>query len=591
MRADDHTMSLLTAVFDSVTDGIIVVDRKGLIARANNAAERILRYPAGALTGVTIGEVVPEESRARHAALVAGFSAVGPHIMGAHRQLSGLRHDGSRVPLEVTLTDLGATGAGAVCAVIRDVTERLAFEQQLVHQSLHDPLTGLGNRVVLNDHLERSLNRMSRTTRALGVLFADVDHFKSINDAYGHSAGDSILIELARRMSCVLRAGDTLVRLGGDEFAVICEDLDGDGREGLLDVAERLRQSVAAIWMHEGRELHPTISVGACSTVTPLPREHLLSNADLALYEAKRRGRDRVSLFEPTMRAKHTREQHLREELHRAVREGELTAYYQPLVHLSTRRVLGFEALVRWEHPTRGLLQPGAFLHLAEQEAGIIRALDTRVLLEACGMAARLSERDNRPYQAWVNMSGGTVSAPQLPREVGAALEGSGLPPGQLTLEISEGAALTDFIDVAESLRRLREAGVSIAVDDFGTGYSALAHLTRLPVSAVKLDRSFLDNPDDLAIIASIVGITHALRLLSVAEGIETVQQLDLLMAAGCQVGQGYHLARPMSAEALSAWLLDPGSLAHIGLSDRAGTKRRSRTTQAADEPEPGSPG
>ena len=557
---EEQATSLFTAVFDSVTDGILVVDRQGLIARANSAAERILRYPEGGLAGVLIGTLVPEESRARHSALVAEFSAIGPHVMGAHRQLSGVRYDGSRVPLEVTLTELGGTRAGQVCAVIRDVTERIAFERQLVHQSLHDPLTGLGNRTVLEDRLEHALNRLRRPRGSLGVLLTDVDHFKSVNDAYGHGAGDNVLIELARRMSSVLRSEDTLVRLGGDEFAVVCEDLDGHGDQ-LLDVAERLRRAVAVMLVQDGRELHPTVSVGAFATAAPLPREHLLANADLALYDAKRRGRDCVSVFEPSMRRRHTHEQTLREELHRAVRENELIAHYQPLVDLRTGSVRGFEALVRWEHPVHGLLLPGVFLHLADQQAGLIRALDQLVLEQACEVAARLSERDGCAYQAWVNMSGETIAAAGLPDDVTAALAAAGLPAEQLTLEINEGTALKDFVDVSQSLLRLRAAGVSLAVDDFGTGYSALAHLTRLPVSAVKLDRSFLDNPRDMSVIGSIVGIVHALRLLSVAEGIETVEQLDLLESVGCEVGQGYHLARPMSAEALSVWVVENAPL------------------------------
>lgn len=551
-RALADAQALSHAVLNSVSDGILVVTRTGHITRANASAERILGAPPGGLIAKSVHQFVPEQVRDRHAELITHFSSVGPHVMGAHRQLTGLRCDGTSVPLEVTLTEVTEYGKDHVCAVIRDVTDRLAFETQLLEQARTDALTGLPNRALLAERLDMALSRLTRRSGHVAVLIADLDNFKAINDVYGHAVGDSTLVAVSERLRQAVRGTDTLVRMGGDEFAVIAEDLDADDPNGaMLALAERMRAVVGKPLRQGKREVRASLSVGAFLARGPVARDTVLANADLALYEAKRNGRNTVVGFDPGMRAEATRAQKIREQLHRALRRDELVAHYQPLVDVGAGYVVGVESLVRWNHPKEGLLPPAAFLPVAMLD-DLIVDIDLRML--------ELAVHDLQPLggdagRLWLNVAGPTLASGRLPEAIPRVLDTVGMPPDRLTLEISESALPTDSPRVLAALTELVDVGVQLAIDDFGTGYCSLAHLTWLPLHAVKLDRSFLSNDQSSALVPGLVSILRALQLVPVVEGIETDAHLAQCREAGASLGQGFGIARPMTVQALAAWL------------------------------------
>jgi diguanylate cyclase (GGDEF)-like protein/PAS domain S-box-containing protein len=551
-RALAEAQALSHAVLNSASDGILVVTRAGVITRANPAAERILGASTGGLIGASVHQFVPEQVRGRHAQLIADFSAVGPHVMGAHRQLTGVRADGRVVPLEVTLTEVTEYGKDHVCAVIRDVTDRVEFETRLMDQARTDALTGLPNRVVLAERLDQVVARLDRHDGLLAVLIVDVDNFKAINDVYGHATGDNALIQIAERLKTVVRTSDTLARLGGDEFAVVAEEIDDhDPTGGMLALAERIRAVMAEPIIRDAHALHATLSVGAC-----LARgggnnpETLLANADLALYEAKRQGRNSVVGFDPGMRQQATRVQTLREQLHDALSRQELVPHYQPLFDLATSEAVGVESLVRWSHPSEGLLLPGAFLPAAMLDDLVVE-IDIAMMETAVATVAAAEDR----MQVWVNVSGRTLGSGRLATAVRGVLARTGLEPWRLTVEISESALPTDSPSVLSALHEVADVGVRLAIDDFGTGYCSVAHLSRLPLHAVKLDRSLLANDEASAIVPGLVAILRALQLVPVVEGIEDAGHLERARSAGASVGQGYGLARPMPWDEVQQWL------------------------------------
>ena len=551
---------LSQAILDSTVDGVIVVDGDGRVTTANPAAERMFGWAGPGLVGRDVSDLVAAPVRDRHRRLVATAQATSPRIMGKGRDLVGRRRDGSMFPLEVTLTEVQDAGRRLVCAVVRDITERQEYEARLTHLSMHDPLTGLGNRALLTDRLEQALRRGDRRAGLLAVVLCDLDDFKAVNDSLGHGAGDRLLVEIAGRLREAVRPEDTTVRLGGDEFVVVAEQLRH--ADDALAVAERVLAEIRRPVLVDDVEVYPSASIGvavAGGRASPEATEaggvdELVGNADLALYAAKAAGRSRVVAFEPRMRARERGRIQLRADLHRAVQRGELTVHYQPIVDLSDGTVVGAEALVRWQHPERGLLGPGAFLPLAD-DSELAVDVDHHVLVAACRDVVRLSEAAGRPLEAWVNVGARTLASTQLSTIVAAGTALAGLPPSMLTVEVTETAMLTDLATTAQALADLRALGAGLAVDDFGTGHTALTYLTRLPVTAVKLDRSFVHrveaDPVDRAVVTGVAGLSEAIGLTTVAEGVERPEQLEVVTASGCHRAQGFLLSPPLPVEAL----------------------------------------
>ncbi|HKP52686.1 MAG TPA: EAL domain-containing protein [Chloroflexia bacterium] len=458
-----------------------------------------------------------------------------------------------------TLIASGNSGEspGVMEGTIIDITERKLLEEQLLHQAFHDPLTNLPNRSLFMDRLEHALARASRISSSVAVLFLDLDEFKVINDSLGHKVGDQLLIAVGRRIELCIRAGDTVARLGGDEFTVLLEEVESV-RE-VAETAERIASQLQRPFNIEGQDLFITTSVGiALSGPDHGQPTDLLRNADIAMYEAKKGGKSRYAVFEPGMNSRLWERMQTETELRRALEHNEFTVYYQPIIELETGRVLELEALVRWQHPTRGLVLPSEFIPVAE-ESGLILPLGQWVLREACRdiRAWQMQSCDATPLLLSVNLSPRQFRHPRLLEDIVTSLEETGLDPCHLKLEITESVALDNTEATIETLRELRRLGIHIAIDDFGMGYSALGYLKRYPVDTLKLDRSFVDGMghdiEDTAIVNAVIAFAKTLSLSVTAEGIETVEQLTQLQSLGCDRGQGYYFARPMTAEAVTA--------------------------------------
>ncbi len=440
--------------------------------------------------------------------------------------------------------------------VVHDVTEQRSLEQQLRHQAFHDSLTGLPNRALLFERIGQALDRARRDGLQCAALFLDLDRFKDVNDTVGHDAGDRLLQAVAVRLGETLYAGDTLARLGGDEFTLLLENV-ADPSEAAR-AAIRLLDSLTSPLVIDGQEYRLTASVGIALGRPDHQRpEEVLRDADIAMYRAKDGGRARYAIFDPAMQAQIVARLELERDLRHALERQEFHLYYQPIVDLRTGDMVKVEALVRWQHPTRGFVSPGTFIPLAE-ETGLIRPLGRWVLGEACRQA-RAWQVAGTPVVIAVNLTALEFQHPDLPAEVAAAASAAATEVRWLDLEITESLAMRDVAATIDTLRSLLAMGVAIAIDDFGTGYSSLAYLKRLPVSALKVDKAFIDglgtDDEDTAIVSAIITLGHTLGLRVIAEGVETVEQAALLRALGCDQAQGYHFARPLPAAALEELL------------------------------------
>jgi len=444
--------------------------------------------------------------------------------------------------------------AELVVRAIRYAIERKRAELRLAHQALHDPLTGLANRLLLIDRLETALARSRRSGKLLAVMFIDIDRFKTVNDSLGHDAGDELLKALANRLQRLLRPTDSVARFGGDEFVVLCEELHG-GEEAVL-VAERLRARLSEPIALRGRELALGSSIGIAFAGETAGAEELIQRADAAMYRAKRDGSG-IALFEHSLHEAALEALELEHQLRVALSRGELLLHYQPLLCLRREPALwGVEALLRWDHPTLGLVAPGKFVPTAE-ESGLIVPIGRWVLEEGVRQLAHWREEGVVPPQARlsVNVSRVQLGSSSFAAAVAECLAANGLPPSRLWLELTETAVARDERAAAAVLGELRSLGVGVALDDFGTGYSSLTSLRNLPVRAVKLDRAFFaEAAEDRRaerVLRAVAEVVEAAELEPVAEGIETTAQLELAKSAGCTVAQGFLIARPAAPHAI----------------------------------------
>ena len=438
---------------------------------------------------------------------------------------------------------------------LTDITERKRLEAELVRLAFHDPLTGLANRALLNDRVANALARSERGGGLVAMLLVDVDDFKRINDAHGHDVGDRLLVAVARRLREHVRPGATIARLGGDEFAILVEGLTEEA--GALAVAQRVVTAFDEPFRIEGLQLGARLSVGVAVDITHRNSPAwLLRAADLAMYEAKGLGKGRWRVYDPQAHLASARRLVLESELRRAVEHRQFMLYYQPVRDFRTGEIVGSEALLRWNHPKRGIVAPSEFIPTLES-SGLIAEVGRWVVDEACRQAAEWATR--LPSIGWtaVNVSAAQLRGDTFVGFVRDTIARHGLAPGQLSIEITESLALDDSAETADLLRRLRDLGTRIAVDDFGTGYSSLAYLRRLPIDRIKIDRSFVEgvgtDPEATALVRVIVELARSLHLSTVAEGIEQETQARALAELGCDMGQGYLLGRPLEPAALAA--------------------------------------
>ena len=543
------------------SDLITVLDAHGTVTYQSPSIERVLGYRPDEIEGSDFAELLSVSDRPRLTQILSG---VGEAYVGGgsetHVIECSLRHrDGTWLQFEVQHTDLlQDEHVRGIVLNGRDVSERKAFEDQLAHQAFHDPVTSLANRALFADRVQQAIMRSIRGGRAIGVMFIDLDDFKTVNDSLGHAAGDTVLREVARRLEGSVRPADTVARFGGDEFAVL---LDGvvDSAEA-ADVAGRILRALEVKYDIDGKQVYPRASVGICLAGGGLgsaDAEELLRNADVAMYMAKRDSKGSYRVFEPAMHERVVERLELQAELQRALELHQLEVHYQPVVRLDDRADYGVEALLRWMHPKRGTIPPLNFIPLAE-ETGLIVPIGRWVLQQACRQGAILHDRFPRtqPLTISVNLSVKQLQSETLVDDVRDALESSGLPPSALVLEITETVMMADAELAIKRLHELKSLGVLLAMDDFGTGYSSLSYLSRFPVDILKMDRSFLSSDhDESSLAAAIVALGNSLRLDVVAEGIEQPEQIAALRGLGCELGQGFLFARPMTHEALVAYL------------------------------------
>jgi diguanylate cyclase (GGDEF)-like protein len=436
------------------------------------------------------------------------------------------------------------------------LTDARNFEDA-VHQAFHDSLTGLPNRALFLDRLEHAHARSRRSGSPIAVLFMDLDAFKNVNDSLGHAAGDELLVLVSGRLRRWLRPSDTAARFGGDEFAVLLEDLEGPMAATV--VADRILESLREPFAIQGQEVRVDASVGIATSSTP-GSDDLLRNADLAMYRAKGLGKGRHQMFEPGMHVAVLERLELEVDLQRALERGEMALHYQPIVELGSGHIVGLEGLVRWHHPTRGLIQPDGFIPLAE-ETGQIHRLGQWVLERAARDAVVWNSgvRADDPVMVGVNLSGRQLQEPTLVSQIIAVLADTGLHPEQLVFEITETVLMHDLEGTVLRLQELRRLGVRLSVDDFGTGYSSLQYLRRFPLDSLKIAKSFVDGvggpSQDAAVARAIIELGTSFQLRVVAEGIERAEQRSQLLELGCGHGQGFLFARPAAADQVERML------------------------------------
>lgn len=546
-------------LFESSRDGIYLSDAEGRIVDANPAMASLFGYGREELHGMRAHVLFAEEHELDD---LRKRLAAGEEIRDVEARLR--RKDGRELTCLATLVEdpAGERGSGYQ-AILHDVTERRHVEERIEHAALHDSLTQLPNRTFFLNRLRRLLERLKyQSYYSFAVLFVDLDRFKLINDSLGHRAGDELLMMVAERLPMLVRPEDIVARFGGDEFTILLLDLPGVGEAEL--VADRVQEGLGAEAFEVlGHEIYVTASIGiALSTRDYDSAEDIIRDADTAMYAAKDAGRGRWTIFDDSMHERAVMRFATETALQRALERDEFVLHYQPLVVMESGEVLGFEALVRWNHPERGLLLPADFLPVAE-ETGLIIPIGQWVLEEACRNAVRWREgltEEEAPVIA-VNLSARQLMAPGLGDQVREVLEETGLPGEALRLEITETVLLEDSATVQKSLADLGDLGVWICLDDFGTGYSSLGYLKDLPVDLVKIDRSFIDTVSDppgssgAEMAEAIVALARQLGVGTLAEGVETEDQKNHLLRLGCGHAQGFLFSRPLSVDAAHRFL------------------------------------
>jgi diguanylate cyclase (GGDEF)-like protein/PAS domain S-box-containing protein len=556
------------SAFENAPIGIAMIDLDGDVLRANSAYGRIVGYPGARLCGMNVHDLTHPQDRESSKAEMARFVSKTADVSDTYRlEKRYLNAEGREVWVSVNVSCVRDDEGKPLYMIeqIEDVTERRELRERLAHAAIHDPLTTLPNRLLFMDRLEVALSRAGRIHGRAAVIFLDLDGFKLVNDSMGHAAGDELLKAVAERLRAAMRPSDTVARFGGDEFVVLCEEITEE--QEAFEIAERIAEALSRpIELFDG-EIFVTASQGlAISEAEGDTASGLLRDADTAMYVAKERGRSRIQMFDSQSHGVALKQMNTLSQLHRALERSEFRVFYQPIVDLQTGRLAGLEALLRWQHPDRGLMHPAEFLAMTE-ESGLIVPIGAWVLEEATRQYV-VWERERRERGApslsvgmSVNLSPRQLTQPNLIEQIAGTLDSSGIDPSALWLEITEGALATDTETTLQVLHHLRALGVHLSIDDFGSGYASLGYLRSFPVEALKIDRSFVDGlgrgTADATIVGLIGDLTRSLGLICIAEGVERSNQLDDLRALGCDFAQGFLLGVPLPAETLGEVLND----------------------------------
>jgi diguanylate cyclase (GGDEF)-like protein/PAS domain S-box-containing protein len=558
----------LSSITLNIGEGVCAIDADGKLTFVNRAAAGMMELPS---RNIAIDDPVSD------GALAAPDFLLTP-AREAMRTGQTIREDDARfrgtgggaIPVAYTASAVmsGGLPSGAVIT-FRDITERKAFEDELHQHAFYDSLTGLANRRLLVERLEQALRRSARDGRTHALIFVDVDRFKSINDSLGHVTGDELLVAIATRMKRAVRSHDLLARFGGDEFVVLLQEVAG------VDVAVAAARRICAaveqpLVLPDGYELVASVSVGIALTEPGKTADDVLRNADVAMYDAKIKGGGGIyRVFDQaSMGSRSSERLQIEADLRKGIERDELEVHYQPFYSLDQQRIVGAEALVRWRHPTQGLISPMSFIPMAE-ETGLILPLGRYVLDQACRQVRSIRDRLNVDLPISVNLSPRQFQESGLLSQIGAALDTNGLPSELLIFEITETTVMEDVSSAREVMKKLNRLGARLAIDDFGTGHSSLAYLKQFPVHEVKVDRAFIqgvaDSPVDLAIVRAIIDLANAMGLSAVAEGVETKDQVTELTMLGCGVAQGFYFSQPLQVEEFDGLL----TAESLGLSDR----------------------
>lgn len=547
------------ATFDQAAVGIVHADLKGKILRVNQRICDITGYTRDELIEATFHDITHPDD------LEVDIKHVEQLLAGSIQTFSiekrYIRKDGSHVwvNLTVSLVCDSSSESKYFIAVVEDITERKQAEETIRYMAYYDPLTDLPNRTLLNDRLTLALANARRSGDTVAMLFLDLDNFKTINDTLGHIVGDQLLQAVAERLRGCLREGDTIARLGGDEFTLLLPRISHV--EDAAKTAQKVIDALKEPFDFNGRELHVTTSIGIA--LYPNDGEDvltLLKNADTALYRAKEQGRNNYQLYAPAMNSSALERLYLESSMRKALERGEFALHYQPQVNLNTGKIVGMEALVRWQHPEFGLILPAEFIPIAE-ETGLILPIGEWVLNTACKRGRAWQDAGYQDIRVAVNLSARQFQQRDLIGVVKQALDESGLDPNYLELEITESAIMKDADAAVSILHKLKEIGIKVAIDDFGTGYSSLSYLKRFPIDILKIDQSFVRDitidPDDAAIAKAIITLAHSLGLTALAEGVENVEQVEFLRSLKCDGVQGYLFSCPVPAEEATELLFE----------------------------------
>lgn len=549
--------ALLDSIVNTAADGIVVVTIGGIIEFANPALCRMLGCDPSELDGVPIEDLL--QSNTQTAAFWESLfcSSESEQTAPLSLQTHARSRDGTMIPVEIHASRMLLNGSRRATVVVRDISERLDSQEQMWRLAHFDELSGLPNRLLFRQLLEQALIDAGRSKKPLAVLLIDLDRFKLINDTLGHDTGDEVLRQVTARLRQCLSETDIISRFGGDEFAALIRDIDG--ADAARAAAKRVLAAVDQPYRLNGEEYHLSASIG----ISTFPGDSvdataLLRNAELAMYRAKDQGKNNFQFHSPQMNARSFEYVVLERFLRRAIEQDEFLIHYQPQVEVASGRLTGAEALLRWNHPGMGMMQPDKFIPLAE-ETGLIVPIGRIVMMRACVAARRWQECGIPGFRVAVNLSPRQFAQSELVADVRHILEDTGLAPEYLELEITESMVMENPERAAAILHELRAVGVKLAIDDFGTGYSSLGYLKRFPVDTLKIDRSFIkDVPadaDDVAITHAVIAMGHSLRLLTVAEGVETRAQADFLANNGCDLMQGYLISRPLPMEDMDRFL------------------------------------
>jgi len=563
-RAHRETGRFARDIIDNAGEGIVVYDRDLRYVLWNTFMKELTGLGSADVLGRAATEVFPHLSEQQIEELLrralAGETVSSPDV---HYFVESTNRAGWVSAVYRPYIDDDGEIIGVV-ALIRDITERKAAEQQIEYQAYHDALTGLANRNLFQEHLSLALALAQRRSKQVAVLFLDLDHFKLVNDSLGHTIGDALLREVARRLKSAVREGDTVARVGGDEFTIVLQDLSRP--EEAAGVARKVLHTIAAPMEVHGHRLYVTTSIG----ITMFPEdgedaEALLKNADTAMYRAKADGRNTYQMSTRELSRSTEERMSVENGLHSALEAGQFAVLYQPQIDVETMEIVGMEALIRWNHPERGVILPEDFIGIAE-ERGLILPIGDWVLRQACRDVRRFHNRGRPHFRVAVNLSARQFRDASLGETVESALADAGIAPGTLELEITETVAMENVELTMSTLAHFRRSGVTIAIDDFGTGHSSLSYLKRFPLDALKVDRAFVtDLPDsfeDAAIVSSVVQLANGLGLRVVAEGVETAGQLEFLKDAGCREVQGFYFSYPLEIDELEELLSRPLQIA-----------------------------